>query len=164
MSKSAKTCLQCGAKNPATSKGSKVIVGLMVGGFLGLLVVCADVDLPELASEAFDDTPTTRRVTTTTRPTTTQRATTTILSPDAAFMVVTEPYLERVNMSFGEAKDTALGVCALLDEGGSIEDFNLFTLMMAVEGDWSDAEVEAAGAIVGAGVSAFCPEHSWQLP
>ena len=136
----------------------------MVGGFLGLLVVCADVDLPELASEAFDDTPTTRRVTTTTRPTTTQRATTTTLSPDAAFMVVTEPYLERVNMSFGEAKDTALGICARLDEGGSFEDFNLFTLMMAVEGDWSDAEVEAASAIMGAGVSAFCPEHSWQLP
>lgn len=80
VSRKAKSCPHCGAKDPATSTGEKVLAGLLGAGLLiVLLVVCADIDLPELASETadlFDDTPTTRRTTTTRPPATT----TTLLS------------------------------------------------------------------------------------
>jgi len=60
--------------------------------------------------------------------------------------------------------DLALSACQVLDEGGSYEDIATVAVLSLAENDsLTDANVEAVGTIIGAGVEAFCPQHSGKL-
>ncbi len=152
------------AKTPKPKRGCLFWFGITTGGLvlviaLTVLLMAGALDrpLPDWDT-AEQQTTTTRRTTTTTQATTTTR------NPDVAFRLMTMDYVKAVGMSYGEARNAGLRVCGILDQGVSFEEYQLDTARTALEGGWSDAEIDAAAVVMFAGVAAYCPEHSWQLP
>lgn len=58
----------------------------------------------------------------------------------------------------------ALGkqVCSALDAGNSVQDLQ-WGLVSSADGSETDAYWEFAGAVIGAGVAAYCPEYNYQI-
>lgn len=148
---------------PKPKRGCLFWFGITTGG-LFLVIALTGMLLSSIVDRPLLDSNTEERPTTTRRQTTTTQATTTTRDPDVAFRLMTKDYVEKVAMSYREARSLGLGVCGILDQGESFEEFQLDTARMALEGGWSDAEIDAAAVVMFAGVAAYCPEHSWQLP
>ena len=102
--------------------------------------------------------------TTTTRRVTTTRATktTTVLTNDQAFQIGLDLVVDADDLSFADAKEAALGVCAALTAGYTLDDALEGIAILAISADLSDHEIDMLGAIIGLGVGIYCPEHGWQ--
>lgn len=81
----------------------------------------------------------------------------------AAFELSVLPHIVPAGISMSLAVELAIGTCIELDTGRTLSSIYLETSAAALDGDWSNEMIEAVGYIIGAGINAFCPEHTWQL-
>lgn len=157
------------AVDPKTKKVAlRFGIGAAVLFAVGLALAAADDgSKPRVVVAA---SPTTEATTTTTAPatTTTEAPTTTTTAPPTTTTVSDEEINSRsfdilVGVKYGEdkveaARELAVSACEALDQGATIEQ------LMAVVALGMKGNEEAGGYIVGAGISAFCPEYSSLVP
>ena len=159
----------------------KIIIAVVAIGVVGNIFGGGDPveeveAAPATTSEAVVETTTTTEAptittTTTTRPPTTTAATE--LSDDAMeslFLAFVRDWSRDKPLNIIDTApdsliiDLALSACQALDEGASYEDIATVAVLSLAENDsLTDVNVEAAGTIIGAGVEAFCPQHSGKL-
>lgn len=172
VAQSAKTCPQCGAKDPTIGKVGygcfQVViwaVALVVGWF-----VWSNCDAGSFLDGLSSDEPevsTTRRPTTTTRvtitrpPITTRATTTTTLSEaeitQLAFDVLLTAHSVLGNYDLDWLYEVADAACDELDLGTSYEVLAL-TIFNISPADW---DAETVGYLLGAAISARCDEYDW---
>ena len=145
---SAKTCPQCGAKDPSIGKvgyGFMQVVALgaavVVGRFFWSVCVSGDSDEPSA------------------RPATTRRATTTTISErellELAFdaLVLGDPIMGQYGL--GDLRAAGRAVCTDLDAGRTL----VAVVTDVYESSPSDWDIDTSGRFVGLAVGAFCPHH-----
>lgn len=86
------------------------------------------------------------------------------LSTDDQYLAVLHSFGNYVIESNTDADLIAVGkqVCTALDAGNTVQDLQL-ALIGGSDGTESDAYWEFAGAVIGAGVAAYCPEYNYQI-
>lgn len=157
----------------------KIIIAVVAIGVIGNIFGGGDPveeveAAPATTSEAVVETTTTTEAPTTT--TTTQPPTTTTVAelPDDAmeslFLAFVRDWSRDQPLNIIDTAtdsmliDLALSTCQALDGGVSLEDIATVAALSLAENDsLTDANVEAVGIIIGAGVEAFCPQHSGKL-
>lgn len=169
---------------------AKIALGVFVGlALLGMILPDADEESTVEAAEAttttevptitvVETTTTTEAPTTTTEAptTTTTRAPTTtttqyeLSDAEMEMLYVTflrswsadKPYNIIDAASDADLVELAESVCNAFDYGNTMEEIALASLLGLGE-NATDTNVEATGTLIGAGVEAFCPEHSGKL-
>lgn len=86
------------------------------------------------------------------------------LSVDDQYLAVLHSFGNYVIENNTDADLIAVGkqVCTALDAGNTVTDLSL-ALIGGSDGTESDAYWEFAGAVIGAGVAAYCPEYEYQI-
>lgn len=86
------------------------------------------------------------------------------LSVDDQYLAVLHGFNNYIIEDNTDADLIALGkqVCTTLDAGNTVQDLQL-ALIGGSDGTESDSYWEFAGAVIGAGVAAYCPEYSGQI-
>lgn len=138
------------------STGARIFLFLFVIGlFLSLVVYCGDIDVVQLATEIFDDTPTTRRVTTTRTPVTTTTTRGTVAYVD--FDTEIRPVLADMGGgSLEEARQLAFEICDLT----TIEGATPAAILQSLVEEAADAdEAILWGRFARVSMEAFCPRE-----
>lgn len=86
------------------------------------------------------------------------------LSVDDQYLAVLHSFNNYIIEDNTDADLIALGkqVCTTLDAGNTVEDLQ-WALIGGADGTESDSYWEFAGAVIGAGVAAYCPEYQYQI-
>lgn len=86
------------------------------------------------------------------------------LSVDDQYLAVLHGFNNYIIENNTDADLIAIGkqVCTTLDAGNTVEDLQ-WALIGGADGTETDSYWEFAGAIIGAGVAAYCPEYSGQI-
>lgn len=79
---------------------------------------------------------------------------------DLLFLTVIFPYLEAASKSATDMVDLAHSICADLDSGMTLEEVQWKAAEVGTANNWDDATFDLVGAVIGAGVEAYCPQHS----
>ena len=176
MSKEGEIMSKEGSRFKVRSLIVKIIIAVVAIGVVGNIFGGGDPveeveAAPATTSEAVVET-----TTTTEAPTTTQPPTTTTVAelPDDAmeslFLAFVRDWSRDQPLNIIDTAtdsmliDLALSTCQALDAGASYEEIATVAVLSLAENDsLTDANVEAMGYIIGAGVEAFCPQHSGEL-
>lgn len=88
------------------------------------------------------------------------RPTPTTMSDESIRNLAFHSYAADQGWNFAAAKRVATATCELLDTGVQLDDALYY---LAASGDIDSSNAAMAGRVIGAGITAYCPEHQGQI-